>query len=113
MARYQNGSVRSEQRSDGPTWVYRFQKRDPMERESNTRQYLVSCAISVRARRMRGRKWIGSVSGKTLTNISSSVGTQQLMGNSVSITFKTSCRKISQRQPSRWHTQLQRLTSGF
>jgi integrase len=25
MARYQNGSVRIEQRSDGPTWVYRFQ----------------------------------------------------------------------------------------
>lgn len=25
MARYQNGSVRVEQRSDGPTWVYRFQ----------------------------------------------------------------------------------------
>src|SRR5438270_10819077 len=25
MARYQNGSVRSEQRSDGPTWVYRLQ----------------------------------------------------------------------------------------
>jgi integrase len=24
MARYQNGSVRIEQRSDGPTWVYRF-----------------------------------------------------------------------------------------
>ena len=25
MARYQNGSVRIEDRSDGPTWVYRFQ----------------------------------------------------------------------------------------
>ncbi len=25
MARYQNGSVRIEQRKDGPTWVYRFQ----------------------------------------------------------------------------------------
>ncbi len=25
MARYQNGSVRIEQRSDGPAWVYRFQ----------------------------------------------------------------------------------------
>ena len=25
MARYQNGSVRIEQRSDGPTWVFRFQ----------------------------------------------------------------------------------------
>jgi integrase len=25
MARYQNGSVRVEQRSDGPTWVFRFQ----------------------------------------------------------------------------------------
>ena len=25
MARYQHGSVRIEQRSDGPTWVYRFQ----------------------------------------------------------------------------------------
>jgi Phage integrase, N-terminal SAM-like domain len=25
MARYQNGSVRIERRSDGPTWVYRFQ----------------------------------------------------------------------------------------
>jgi len=25
MARYQNGSVRIEQRRNGPTWVYRFQ----------------------------------------------------------------------------------------
>src|SRR5215472_6458521 len=25
MARYQNGSVRIEQRKNGPTWVYRFQ----------------------------------------------------------------------------------------
>jgi len=25
MARYQNGSVRIEQRSEGPTWVFRFQ----------------------------------------------------------------------------------------
>jgi hypothetical protein len=36
-----------------------------------------------------------------------------LAGSSVSITFKTSCRKISQRRPSRRRTQPQNLTRGF
>ena len=56
-----------------------------MGRELNTRQQLVSCEMSARARKMRGRKWIDSVSGQTLTSINPSGGIRRLTGSSVSI----------------------------
>ena len=56
MARYQNGSIRIEQRKDGPTWVYRFQvtRADGKRVEHTTPIGLV--AESATKRRTRGMK---------------------------------------------------------
>src|ERR1035438_6987647 len=111
MARYQNGSVRIEQRSDGPTWVYRFQvtRSDGRRVEHNTLLGLVRDVgpSEKDAWQEVDRQRLRENANQYQPN--PSVGTQRRMGSSVSITFKTSCRKISQRRPSRRRTQPQQL----
>ena len=115
MARYQNGSVRTEERSDGPTWVYPLlTSRGSMENGSNTRHRLgLVERISVRKRRTHGREVDHQRFRENINKTQPFRGKPNLTASSLSTMWSTSCRKTNRKRPSRRRIQPQKLISGF
>lgn len=113
MARYQNGSVRTEQRAEGLTWVFRFYvtRYDGKRVEHKTALGLVQAI---------GAEESAAWREVDRQHLRENINRQNLFGASLgpsvnwrNITSNTNCRRTSPKQRSKRRTPRQKPISGF